>query len=250
MCIRDRNVFFTADDGAIINGTYYPALKPRSHTIYLIHDIGQDRTIWNDYALELQWEGYNVLAIDLRGHGESTLNLKSKDIVYDWTRMGPDDFLDIKKDMYAARRWVTENVKEDGTRTTDASHMGAMIGIGRGGLYAFSQAAMMGPPSIMATVIISPLIDVPSLDVVQSYWDYGSIRPFMLAASEGDTVADIAFQRIFSIRDDYAENGIAIKVPGELVGIRLLENSHLKNAILNMFQEAWELKPPTMPITR
>ena len=72
-----RKIWYTAGDGAIINGTFYPALSKNQPTVYLVHDIGSRRTVWNEYALELQKEDYNVLAIDLRGHGSSTLNIKS-----------------------------------------------------------------------------------------------------------------------------------------------------------------------------
>ena len=63
-----RTIFYAASDGAVINGTWYSSTEEGAETVYLIHDIGKDRTVWKDYAGHLQSEGYNVLAIDLRGH--------------------------------------------------------------------------------------------------------------------------------------------------------------------------------------
>jgi pimeloyl-ACP methyl ester carboxylesterase len=41
-------------------------------TVILLHMLGKDRSTWSNFASTLsQKEGYAVLSIDLRGHGES-----------------------------------------------------------------------------------------------------------------------------------------------------------------------------------
>jgi pimeloyl-ACP methyl ester carboxylesterase len=67
---RDRNVEFNGFDGLQVRGTYY---QPDGATalIILLHSAGGTRAEWEPYASRFYEAGYEVLAIDLRGHGES-----------------------------------------------------------------------------------------------------------------------------------------------------------------------------------
>lgn len=238
-----RTIFYSSDDGAVINGTFWPAEESGASTVYLIHDIGEDRTIWNDYALELQDDGYNVLAIDLRGHGESTKNLKTPDITYDWTTMQHDDLIKIQKDIVAANKWV-KGTDVHGKDNTDAGVMGAMIGVGRGGLFAFSQVATMSRERMMSAILISPLMDVYQLDVEQEFEDFGDIRPILMAASEGDQVSQNCIERILERKEEDGEaNGEGVFVPGTSRGITLLRNDGLKEKIDVTLVEGWNTLP-------
>ena len=92
--IGPRTVFYTSEDGAIINATWYDTGEEGSPTVYLVHDIGQTREVWEVFAGNLRNKGYNVMAMDLRGHGESRMNVKDPDIYYDHETMEDQDFLD------------------------------------------------------------------------------------------------------------------------------------------------------------
>lgn len=61
---------FLTKDGYTIVADYY-AGRGRSG-ILLLHMMPTDRTSWQALALKLQESGFHVLAIDLRGHGQST----------------------------------------------------------------------------------------------------------------------------------------------------------------------------------
>ncbi len=240
-----RKIWYTAGDGAIINGTFYPALSKDQPTVYLVHDLGKDRTVWNEYAAELQKEDYNVLAIDLRGHGGSTLNVKNPDIEYDWTEMNHDDLMGIQLDIQGAYRWV-HGEDENGKKNTEAGSDGAMIGVGRGGLFALSQVAKMSRERFMSAVVISPLMDVYSLDVIQVFENYGDVRPVMMAASEGDTIAGRVMDEVMGRKEaDGETNGITYYVTGNKVGMPLLENQGLKEGILETLDQGWNTVPPT-----
>jgi dienelactone hydrolase len=41
--------------------------------VLLLHGYGEDRNVWKDFSRELLNRGYAVMALDLRGHGESRL---------------------------------------------------------------------------------------------------------------------------------------------------------------------------------
>ena len=61
---------FTTKDGLTIVGDYYPGTGKSG--VLLLHMMPADRTSWQQLAGQLQENGFHVLAIDLRGHGQST----------------------------------------------------------------------------------------------------------------------------------------------------------------------------------
>ena len=60
--------FFTKDDHTIF-ADYYAGTNKSG--VLLLHMMPADRTSWRALAMKLQENGFHVLAIDLRGHGES-----------------------------------------------------------------------------------------------------------------------------------------------------------------------------------
>jgi pimeloyl-ACP methyl ester carboxylesterase len=71
---ESQTVQVTAEDGLTLVADYYPAsaadnqLKP---AVLLLHIIGSDRASWSPLIPALLDAGYHVLAVDLRGHGET-----------------------------------------------------------------------------------------------------------------------------------------------------------------------------------
>jgi dienelactone hydrolase len=65
-----RVVTLTASDGTELKATYFAAAKP-GPGILLFHQCNRDRKVWNDLAQGLTEAGFNVLALDFRGFGES-----------------------------------------------------------------------------------------------------------------------------------------------------------------------------------
>ena len=57
-------------DGFNIVGNLYETNSNKG--IILLHMLNSDKESWHEFALTLQEEGYNVFAIDLRGHGKTS----------------------------------------------------------------------------------------------------------------------------------------------------------------------------------
>lgn len=72
-----RKVFIRTPDDVHIVGTYWPGPTPQSPAVLLLHGNGRSRESWNATATWLNEHGYAVLAIDFRGHGESSPTPKS-----------------------------------------------------------------------------------------------------------------------------------------------------------------------------
>ncbi|MFW3145713.1 MAG: alpha/beta hydrolase [Thermoplasmatota archaeon] len=239
-----RDIFMAASDGVVINATFYQAPGSGSETIYLVHDIGQDRTVWEDFARELQSMGYNVMAPDMRGHGESTQSIYPDVDILDWREMGHKDFLRFENDIQVCYNWV-HGEDPEGNPNTDANMNAAFIGVGRGGLYGLNKAARMvtGSQGILSASIISPTLDCYSLDVVQVFEDFGDIRPILMAASEGDGTGKLAIDTVMERKTSSDEtNGVGVFVPGSKVGISLLESGDLKERIYQVIEDGWN--PP------
>jgi len=62
-----------AGDGAEIKTTYFKStIGQEAPVVILLHGKGGSRQVWKTYAESLQKEGYAVISVDLRGHGESS----------------------------------------------------------------------------------------------------------------------------------------------------------------------------------
>lgn len=74
---EDKNVatknmektFLTTGDGIKIAGEYFDSASAKG--VLLLHMMPATKESWGDLPLKLQERGFKVLAIDLRGHGES-----------------------------------------------------------------------------------------------------------------------------------------------------------------------------------
>src|ERR1044072_3990955 len=67
-----QNVTINSPDGVVLVGTFLAASKPNSPALLLLHQWQSDRHSYDDFAKNMQVDGFNVLAIDGRGFGEST----------------------------------------------------------------------------------------------------------------------------------------------------------------------------------
>ena len=107
----------SATDGSPIYITYYPALEDRNPrgvanagVVVLLHDAGGSRLVWDKtsappggkpFAEVLQSQGYAVVTVDLRKHGESAQEGMSPTLkVSDYGQMVLGDMVAVKKFIY------------------------------------------------------------------------------------------------------------------------------------------------------
>ena len=67
----EENISFTTEDGIKIAATFYKAKNPNGISVILLHMRAKSRDDWEEFALKLNEAGFDALAIDFRGHGES-----------------------------------------------------------------------------------------------------------------------------------------------------------------------------------
>ncbi len=82
-----KKVSFVTKDGVILVAHYYPN-KEAKFAGLLVHQRPLTKESFNDLAQFLQKEGYALLALDLRGHGESTESTGGK---LDYLKFSPEE---------------------------------------------------------------------------------------------------------------------------------------------------------------
>ncbi|MFG0332398.1 MAG: hypothetical protein ACF8TS_03455 [Maioricimonas sp. JB049] len=104
----------SATDGAPVYITYYPALEDRNPrgvmnagVVVLLHEQGGSRLVWDKtsappggkpFAEVLQTQGYAVITVDLRKHGESLVEGMTPTVkVSDYGQMVLGDMVAVKK---------------------------------------------------------------------------------------------------------------------------------------------------------
>jgi acetyl esterase/lipase len=153
---------FVADDGLVIAGTFYPGPIRPAPTALLIHMRGSTKEAWQPVANALQKAGYSVLAIDLRGYGDTggTIN---------WT-LAPQD---VK--MVLARL--------SGLPGVDPQRI-VVVGADIGANLALGACADLS--GCKAAVLLSPGLDTEGVQTTDAMKRFGT-RPVLIVASRSDT---------------------------------------------------------------
>jgi len=181
-----QTVNFLTDDGVSIIGSYYSPLKVVSNasnysktpTVILLHMLGKDRSTWNTFASTLsQKEGYAVLSIDLRGHGESVKQNNGNTLSFQ--SFSPDDYNKMVLDVKAAKQFLITNKNAN---PNNISIIGASIGAN----VAINYAVM--DPTIKSVVLLSPGINYRGVSTEQAITKYKNNSVY-IAATEGDSEA-------------------------------------------------------------
>lgn len=173
-----QRVEFTTSDGVKIVGTYYDG---GDKSVILLHRLGKDRNDWNNFVPELQAKGYSVLAIDLRGHGESITKNGER---ISWIGFSDSDFNSMTLDVMAAKEFLASKGKSKF----------AIIGESIGANTALNYAAE--DSDIKSLVLLSPSLDYRGVKTDQSIKSYrGSL---LIVASESDAESIDASQQMFT----------------------------------------------------
>lgn len=104
-----EKISFTTSDSVSIVGDYYNAEKQDAPAILLLHMMPAVKESWEEFALLLQREGFRVLAIDLRGHGESVERGGDR---LDFHEFSDEEHRDSYKDVEAA----VEFLRKEGSK--------------------------------------------------------------------------------------------------------------------------------------
>jgi pimeloyl-ACP methyl ester carboxylesterase len=217
-----KTISFPAADGLRIGADYYPpSAGPggSAPAIILIHMYNSDRNAWAPLVEPLHEAGFVILAIDLRGHGESaTTETKERAI-----RRDPELFKEMQNDLRGAYDWLAAQPNIDRARF-------GLVGASLGCSVALQYAA--ADRSVDAVVCLSPELDYPGLDPVGDIGQVTGRRILMTATDDERRAAEE-----LKTRTEGAEVRIAAGkargtgILGEVAGIEKEIAAFLKTAV-------------------
>jgi dienelactone hydrolase len=142
--------------------------------------LGHNRNDWNDFASTLsnKSNGYAVLSIDLRGHGESTASQNGNTIL-SFQSSTPNDFNKMVLDVKAAKQFL---ITQKNINPNNVAIVGASIGAN----VALNYAAA-SDPSIKAAVLLSPGLDYKGVTTSNTIKQYKG--PIYIATAGKDPIA-------------------------------------------------------------
>lgn len=155
------SITLRTEDGVTLRGAEYGG---GTRGVVLVHGEGRSAGDWTWLAEKLATRGHRVVAVDLRGHGESDGSVAEED----WSKM----VADVRAAVAHLRgRGATELV---------------LVGSRVGANLALNAAAV--EPAVTGLVLVSPGMNLHGVPVKQALIDYGP-RPLLVLASEEDTYA-------------------------------------------------------------
>lgn len=159
-------------DGVSLIGDWYegPAGAP---VALLLHMMPADRTSWRNFSGFLLAADWSALAIDLRGHGESTVSSGGP---LDYRSFTDEDHQASMGDLEAAIRWLEAR----GVAKTRIALVGASIGANLSIAYASEHVA------IPAVAALSPGLDYRGITTDDKVARFRVGQSLLLAASAAD----------------------------------------------------------------
>ena len=169
-------VKYTTEDGVQIVGDYWTPIRSRENApaIILLHMYKSDRTAWSrDMIIALEYAGFAILRIDMRGHGEST---KPEDMSLEQKVQSRDAelFNAMHKDVAGAMKWLAGRKEVDTSKVVLA---GASVGCSVALDYA------QRDKSIKAVALMSPGSNYLGIDSIAHIKKYGQ-RPLLMLTSQ------------------------------------------------------------------
>ena len=169
-------VSLPSGDGVVIAGEFYEAASRPAPAVLLVHMLSRSHADWGALAERIRDAGITALAIDLRGHGQSSGSAQ--------------DLQAMVGDVRAAALWLSTrpNVRGDQVAIVGAS-LGASLAL----------LAVVNVPQVRAIALLSPSLDYRGLRTDNALIKRLGARSIWLAASDQDPLA------LRSLRDIAAE---------------------------------------------
>jgi alpha-beta hydrolase superfamily lysophospholipase len=211
---NSQKVSFSTQDNVKIVATFFPSDSNKA--VICIHQFNSSRESYNELASLLQQNGFAVLTIDLRGHGES----RARGSLSSPTALQEFDFQNMEWDVLAAQQFLQEKGFEK------IFLVGASIGAN---LSIIVPARNSG---FRAAIALSPGEDFKGLQPLTAAKQ--SAIPTMFVASQEDAYSFQSMQILFG----------AMHVPRKKVeldnaghGTYMLSNPSLSKTILDWLEK-------------
>ena len=209
-----EKITFKTRDGVTITGNYFKPLRNQAPVFLLLHMMPATKESWNDFAAIIQKNGYAALAIDLRGHGESTDMNGTR---LDYKEFKDEEHRSSMNDIASAKEFLARQNNIDMSRIAIA---GASIGAN----LALWQASI--DKVVRLIMLLSPGLNYRGIlagELAPGFKGY-----VYILASEGDTKAADSSRKLATIFPGETRMEI---LKGDLHGTNMF-NMEIMNDIL------------------
>ena len=168
------DVYLTAADGWKVAASYFTPSGSRP-VVMMLHAIGRGKGDWRPLASELSRRGLGYLAIDLRGHGGSCLDVTGSTTSWkNFRHTGMDnEFNQMTRDMEAGMDFLKAHGVDESRVIVAGAGLGANLAIKFSAIHPQSMMAVLLSPSLNATR------DVLAVNPLRAYGK----RPLLIIAS-------------------------------------------------------------------
>jgi pimeloyl-ACP methyl ester carboxylesterase len=181
----------TAADRKTLVGDLY-LIDPMRPTVLLLHQLYTDRHSWEPQVLPaLLTAGYNVLAVDVRGHGQT------------------GGFVDWHKAVQDTQVWF------DWLR---ANNLGAVLTMGSSMGSALALVGCGNDPLCLGVIAISPGWDYYGVNVGETFAELLGTRPALIVYAQNDYWPSVGVPRMLAVATNDVQ---VITLPGNAHGMDL-----------------------------
>lgn len=185
-------------------------VKGNGQGIILLHMLGVDKNSWETLPKNLNTNGYSVIAIDFRGHGDSDLNYET---------FTDNEWKDLTKDVKAAASYLKEN------KVKEIYILGASIGANTAINYVVTDSSVKG------VALLSPGMNYRNILVANAMEKYkGKV---LLVASKGD---DYSYKSVIKLQGINPKAQLIV-YDGDDHGTDMLANNPLEEELLKWLKK-------------
>ena len=184
--MKSEKAVFKTEDGVEVSGDYYPA--DGAGAVILLHMMPKAKESWRDFALKLNENGFSALAIDLRGHGESTKGKGGR--VLDYEKFSDREHQESIKDIEAAADFWRKGIK-----TNNIALVGASIGANLALRYQTEH------PDVAFSALLSPGLDYRGVKTEPLAEKSVLGSSFLAAGGEGDEYSTESAKKLHGLLD-------------------------------------------------
>lgn len=214
-----KKVSLITNDGVTIVGNYFTNNEAKFAGI-LIHQRPLTKESFTELAEFLNKEGYAVLAIDLRGHGESKQSISGK---LDYNKFTPDEERKSINDLEVASSFL----EKEGYPKEKQFLIGASIGAN------LSFQFLSENKQIKAAILLSPGLDYRGI-VLENFKKEGLGDKLLIVAALDDNQAVQAGRKL----KEWYPSMLYLEYQSGGHGIDLIKNNpDLKEKIINWLRE-------------
>lgn len=172
--IMSDKINLTTSDNVKIAADFYKAEQPEGWLI-LIHMMPSTKESWREFAEAVQKQGYESLAIDLRGHGDSLL--MRTEIKLDYRRFSDEEHQKSILDLKAAVDYLVKNRKATPEKI---AFIGASIGAN------LVLQFINKNPEFKKAVLLSPGLDYRGIKTLPLIREIKNDQSILFATSKDD----------------------------------------------------------------